>query len=164
MTPSRLLTWATAGTASRTGMTSINCPVGDDLACNRAERPYPHYSSLLRADFNGNSSYNALVAKYQHRVTGGLNIRAEYTFAKALTDGWESGGSSNQQIATKRFLDKDLASFDTRHRTVFQPRFGISPWEPGANSVRACTARRTCSSAAGHSPPSQRSKPERRSS
>ncbi len=94
------------------------CPVGDDLACDRSQRPYPQYSSLLRSDFNGNSSYNAFVARFQHRVSGGLNLRAEYTFAKALVDGWESGGASNTQIATKRFLDKDLASFDTRHRMV----------------------------------------------
>ncbi len=51
------------------------CPVtSSELACNRALRPYPRYTSLLRADFNGNSSYNAFVAKYQHRLSGGFRL------------------------------------------------------------------------------------------
>ncbi len=94
------------------------CVVGPDLGCNRATRPYPRYTSLLQADFNGNSSYNALAVKFNHRAGGGLNLRAEYTFAKALTDSWESGGATNAQITNFRGLDKDLASFDTRHRMV----------------------------------------------
>lgn len=94
------------------------CVVGPDLRCDRATRPYPRYTSLLRADFNGNSSYNALVVKYLHRSRAGMDLRAEYTFAKALTDSWESGGSTNAQITVLRRLDKDLASFDTRHRLV----------------------------------------------
>ncbi|MBI1356466.1 MAG: hypothetical protein GC160_19155 [Acidobacteria bacterium] len=94
------------------------CPVGPDLACNRDLRPYPLYTSLLRSDFNGNSSYNAFTSKFQHRTTAGLNLRVEYTWAKALTDSWEAGGSTNAQITNYRALDKDYTSFDVRHRAV----------------------------------------------
>lgn len=94
------------------------CPLAADLSCNRALRSYPQYASLLRADFNGNSSYNAVVAKYHHRMSGGLDFRAEYTWGKALTDSWESGGATNAQITECRNCDKDHASFDTRHRAV----------------------------------------------
>jgi hypothetical protein len=38
--------------------------------------------------------YEGLIAKYEHRAAAGLDLRFEYTFAKALTDGWELGGST----------------------------------------------------------------------
>ena len=94
------------------------CVVGPDLACDRNTRPYLRYTSLLRADYNGNSSYNALAAKFQHRTSAGLNLRFEYTWAKGLTDSWEAGGSTNAQITNYRHLDKDHTSFDVRHRAV----------------------------------------------
>ncbi|MEZ5361663.1 MAG: carboxypeptidase-like regulatory domain-containing protein [Bryobacterales bacterium] len=94
------------------------CIVGADLACDRNTRPYLRYTSLLRADYNGNSTYNALAAKYQHRTSAGLNFRLEYTWAKGLTDSWEAGGATNAQITNFRALDKDQTSFDVRHRAV----------------------------------------------
>jgi hypothetical protein len=58
------------------------------------------------------------VAKFRRRAARGLNFNAEYTFAKALTDGWESSSSTDSQIATCRSCDKGPASFDVRHRVV----------------------------------------------
>ena len=75
--------------------------------------PYLRYNSLLRADFNGNSNYNAFVAKYQHRVSGGLNLRAEYTFGKAMVDGWESGAAPPMHRSRKR-----ASSTKTWHRST----------------------------------------------
>ncbi len=92
------------------------CRVGSDLRCDPATRPYFRYTSLLRADFNGNSSYNALVAKYDHRAAAGLNLRVEYTWAKALTDTWEGSSSTETQITSCRRCDKSDAAFDVRHR------------------------------------------------
>jgi hypothetical protein len=94
------------------------CRVGPDLFCDRSTRPYPRYTSLLRADYNANSSYNAFAAKFQHRSGAGLNFRTEYTWAKGLTDGWEAGGATNAQVSDFRALDKDHTSFDVRHRAV----------------------------------------------
>ncbi|MBI3682469.1 MAG: carboxypeptidase regulatory-like domain-containing protein [Acidobacteria bacterium] len=96
------------------------CRPGADLRCVAATRPYgAKYSNLLRADFNGNSTYHAMVAKFQHRASAGLNLRAEYTFAKALTDSWESGSSTDSQITNWRRGDKGPATFDLKHRAVF---------------------------------------------
>jgi hypothetical protein len=88
------------------------------LFCNAATKPYPRYAGLLTSDFNGNSSYEGLIAKYEHRLTYGVNLRVEYTLAKALTDGWESGGSTQSQISDCRACDKGATSFDIRHRAV----------------------------------------------
>ncbi|MDE0103595.1 MAG: TonB-dependent receptor [Bryobacterales bacterium] len=94
------------------------CQVGPDLRCDRSTRPYLRYNAILQSDFNANSSYNALIARYHHRMSGGLDFRVEYTFGKALYDGWELGGATNNQIATNRALDKGPTSFNVKHRGV----------------------------------------------
>ena len=101
------------------------CRVGPDLRCDQATRPWPRYTSLLRADFNGNSSYNALLAKFQHRSSRGLNLNFEYTWAKALNDSWEGAASTNAQITDCRRCDKGAASFDVRHRAVMSALYDL---------------------------------------
>jgi len=94
------------------------CRVGSDLRCDPARRPWQRYTSLLRADFNGNSSYHALLAKWQHRSRGGLNLNFEYTLSKAINDSWEGSASTNAQITDCRACDKGPAAFDQRHRVT----------------------------------------------
>ncbi len=101
------------------------CRVGSDLRCDRATRPYLQYRAILQSDFNANSSYNALVARYHHRVSHNLDLRVEYTFSKALYDGWELGGATNNQIATNRALDKGPTSFDVRNRGVISALWDV---------------------------------------
>ena len=93
------------------------CRVTPDLRCDPTARPYPRYSSLLTADFNGNMSYNATIARIYHQNRGGLNLRFEYTFGKAIDDHFE-GGSNESQIAACRACDRGSSSFDTKHRAV----------------------------------------------
>lgn len=94
------------------------CRLTSGLRCDPATRPWPNYTSLLRADFNGNSSYNAFLSKFQWRTNSGLNLNFEYTWAKALNDSWEGNASTNAQITQCRRCDKGHASFDVRHRAV----------------------------------------------
>ena len=94
------------------------CQVTADLFCDRATRPYPRYRAILQSDFNANSSYNALVARFHRRMSRGVDLRVEYTFGKALYDGWELGGATNNQIASNRALDKGPTSFNVRNRLV----------------------------------------------
>src|SRR5262249_18832378 len=87
--------------------------------------PYPRYASLLTSDFNSNTSYEALITRYEHRAAAGLNLRFEYTFGKALIDtGWEGGGNQSQ-IASCRSCDKAPASFNVAHRAVMRPIYGL---------------------------------------
>lgn len=94
------------------------CQVTADLFCDRATRPYPRYRAILQSDFNANSSFNALVARFHRRMSRGVDLRVEYTFGKALYDGWELGGATNNQIANNRALDKGPTSFNVRNRLV----------------------------------------------
>ncbi|MCL4401189.1 MAG: carboxypeptidase-like regulatory domain-containing protein, partial [Acidobacteria bacterium] len=94
------------------------CRPGADLYCSPSTVPWSRYASLLTSDFSGNTSYEGLVTRYEHRTAGGLNLRFEYTFAKALIDtGWEGGGNQSQ-IASCRSCDKAPASFNVKHRAV----------------------------------------------
>jgi len=72
---------------------------------------------VVYAGSSGNSSYAALIAKYEQRLGVGLNLRVEYVFAKALTDSWQSSVSINQ-ISDCRSCSKGPATFDVRQRAV----------------------------------------------
>jgi hypothetical protein len=101
------------------------CRTGPDLFCSASNVPYPRYASLLTSDFNSNTSYEALVTRYEHRAAAGLNLRFEYTFGKAMIDtGWEGGGNQSQ-IATCRSCDKAPASFNVAHRAVFSTIYDL---------------------------------------
>jgi hypothetical protein len=87
------------------------------LYCGPSTRPYSRYGLLLYTDSSGNSSYEALVAKHDHRLNSGLNFHIEYAFAKALTDSWQSSLTANQ-ISDCRRCSKGPATFDVRHKAV----------------------------------------------
>ncbi len=90
-------------------------PALPNLQCVASTRPYPQYGSLLESLMSGNSSYEALAARFDHRMSSGLNARFEYTFAKALTDSTEA---NNPQIGTCRACEKGPASFNAANRAV----------------------------------------------
>jgi hypothetical protein len=94
------------------------CHPTGNLFCNPAAKPWPRYRSIRWIDSSGNSSYNALMAKYQVRRENGISLGVEYTWSKALTDAWESSLEANSQITDCRSCDKGPASFDIRHRAV----------------------------------------------
>jgi hypothetical protein len=100
------------------------CKPSANLYCDPASKPWPRYSALLYVDSSGNSSYEALLAKYEHRVTSGLNLRLEYTLAKALVDTFQSGQTLYNQITDCRRCSKGPATFDVRNRAV-----GSLVWE-----------------------------------
>ncbi len=100
------------------------CRPSVNLYCDPATRPWPRYGLLLYADSSGNSSNQALIAKYEHRTEQGLNFRFEYTFAKALSDTWQAVLSSSNQVTDCRQCSKGPTMFDVRHRAV-----GSAVWE-----------------------------------
>jgi hypothetical protein len=94
------------------------CRPAADLFCTPAAKPWPRYDLIAWFESTGNSSWQGMVAKYDHRTLGGLNFRLEYTFSKALTDAWQSSQRSTNQISVCRRCDKGPAAFDVRHRGV----------------------------------------------
>ena len=94
------------------------CQPTANLFCSPAARPWPRYGVLLYADSSGNSSYEAVVAKYEHRAALGFDLRFEYTFAKALTDSYQSSLTIFNQISDCRHCSKGPATFNVGHRAV----------------------------------------------
>lgn len=94
------------------------CRPGSDLLCSPATKPWPRYSLLAWIDSSGNSSYEGLIARYQHRMARGLNLQFAYTLAKALTDTWQSGLLPYTQIASCGSCSKGPATFDVHQRAV----------------------------------------------
>lgn len=105
------------------------CIPGANLLCSATSKPYARYAGLLTAEFNGNSSYEAMYAKFNHRAGLGLNFRLEYTWSKVLTDAFEGPAvATSSQVASCRACDKGLSSYDQRHRvvasTIYELPFG----------------------------------------
>jgi hypothetical protein len=94
------------------------CRVTATGKCDAATRPYPRYNYILFSNNTGNLTYEAIIARYQHQFSRGLTVLANYTFAKAITDGWEGGGSTQSQIASCRRCDRGPVSYDVPHHFV----------------------------------------------
>ena len=100
------------------------CQPRANLFCDPATKPWPRYGAFLYVDSSGNSSYEALSAKYEHRMTSALDLRFEYTLSKTLADTFQSGQALYNQISDCRRCSKGPATFDVRDRAV-----GSLVWE-----------------------------------
>lgn len=91
------------------------CPYRADLYCDNSLKPYPtRYGNIGYVPYNANSSYEALVAKYQHQVTHGLTLLANFTWQKSLSDGFEpnTGAANGAQIVTCRRCEKGPTTYN----------------------------------------------------
>jgi hypothetical protein len=96
---------------------------GATIAQQQLLRPYPRFTNVaLFRDNVGNSSYNAIAAKLEKRLSHGLTINAAYTFSKLIDD---ASSVFSQTIFTgpvlnttgaadafNRHLEKDISSGD----------------------------------------------------
>jgi hypothetical protein len=76
--------------------------VQPDLSCNNALRPYPKYVGLSYFNYDTNTMYEGMIARYQHQMSHGLSILANYTYQCSLTNGFDPNSSSgvSNQIAS----------------------------------------------------------------
>jgi len=90
----------------------------------QALRPYPQYQTINTGgdggDRSGNSTYHALVVKWEKRTSKGLTFLNSYVFSKLLTDSEsmnaDSGGSMDHY---NRRLEKALSRSDQTHNLKF---------------------------------------------
>jgi hypothetical protein len=95
------------------------CPYRADLFCDNSKKPYPRYGAMAYVPYNTNTSYEAMILKYQHQFSKGLTVLANYTFQKALSDGFEPNGPPiNTQIASCRSCDKGPVAYNIPHSVV----------------------------------------------
>ena len=94
------------------------------------------------------SNYHSLQLEIRRRMSKGLQLQANYTFSKALTDTDGSVQSTLEQFRTFRNLtiDKHRASFDQTHRFITNLIYEL-PFGPGRQwlngGIRVRSARRS---------------------
>lgn len=86
-------------------------------------RPFPSFSNITFTDDSGTARYNALLAKFERRLSKGLQVLASYTLSKT-TDNTQDGVPN--QDPRNRAADEGLASFDRRHRFVLSATYQVS--------------------------------------
>jgi hypothetical protein len=95
-----------------------DCPV-------RARKPFPNFEVYIDSDFSGNSSYNAMNAKVEHRSNSFL-FTTVYTWAKSIDSKSAAAGIGNDNgTGWQGFLDntdvrrdRGRSEFDVDHRLV----------------------------------------------
>ena len=112
------------GTAARHLPTGLNSNATLRLlvsGSNQQYLPFPGFSGSSNLLYVGESSYNALQAKLQKRISHGLDFSANYTWSHALTDSANPldgiGYRDANIIPIREDMTNDVS--DTRHRFTF---------------------------------------------
>ncbi len=87
---------------------------GFNKSVAQALRPFPQYGNITdRADPNGNSTYHALQAKLEKRLSSGVTFLMAYTWSKAISDSdIQAGGGPGGQTFYNRRLEKAVSDND----------------------------------------------------
>ena len=80
---------------------------------------------LLEADFNGNSSYQALWLTASKHFAAGLQFNASYTFSKSIDDNSQDNQGLVIQDSYNIRGDRGLSDFDARHRFVLNGIYNL---------------------------------------
>lgn len=84
----------------------------------RGEHPQPGSNQFIRAT-DVNANYNALVARIERRVSGGLSFAAGYTYGKSLDTASGLNGTNQAQDNYNMRAEYGLSDFDMRQRLTF---------------------------------------------
>ncbi|MCL2659578.1 MAG: TonB-dependent receptor [Acidobacteriaceae bacterium] len=103
-----------------------------DTTPSAATRLYPQFNNITLIDVGSNSSYNALTATYEHRITLGWTMSASYTWSRSISNTPEGNSyefSTPVQDPTNPFGDRSRSSIDHPHSftmsTVYMPQFHL---------------------------------------
>jgi len=99
---------------------------------NSSTRLYPQFNNILLQNSGANSSYNAMLVSYTHRLNKGLQFNASYTWMHAISDAPDANSfEQNVSIEDPTNLLRDRGN-STINRpqsltfsTVLQPQFHL---------------------------------------
>ena len=105
-------------------------------------RPFPLFTSCQCYFSDDATSYHALQVKVERRFARGLSFLSGYTWAKAISDGSETGGSGDGDSAwpqdeLNRRANRGLAPYDTRHRFTVSTIYELPFARGAAPALRA---------------------------
>ena len=83
-----------------------------------ATRLFPQFNNITLQDVGANSSYNALLLTWNHRLSRGLEVSASYTFSHTISDAPEANSFEQNlpiEDLTNRLRDRGNSSVDRPH-------------------------------------------------
>lgn len=118
------------GTGARHLPTGLNSNATTRLLVsgnNQQYLPFPGFSGSSNLLYVGDSSYNALQAKVQKRISHGLDFSANYTWSHALTDAANPLDGIGYRAPNIIPIGEDLTNdvSDTRHRFTFNGFYSL---------------------------------------
>jgi outer membrane receptor protein involved in Fe transport len=108
----------------------------------QSRRPYPEYANIRREYFYGNTNYNSLQARYEHRFTEGLSFTVAYTWSHLFDDEYQTMNRGGCACQDPRNLHPEYASsaFDQRNRLVMGYVWAL-PFAKNLKGVQGALAR-----------------------
>lgn len=100
-----------------TGLLADGRPIFSSTV-SAATRLYPQFNNITLQESGANSSYNALLLNWQHRLSRGLQVSASYTFSHTISDAPEANSFEQNlpiEDTTNRLRDRGNASVDRPH-------------------------------------------------
>ena len=134
LTPSTTFTLSYVGSLGRHLVTGINNPDMPQAITIGGQQgngftPFPHLSGQFWMSWTGASSYNALQAVVQKRLSRGLSFLATYTWAHAFDDTTDLLGGdigAYKQAALIPIIDEwGQSGYDIRHRVVINTDYEL---------------------------------------
>jgi hypothetical protein len=104
-----------------------------DATVSAATRYNPTFNAIRLIDIGANSSYNALIASFRHRMSAGLTLNASYTWSHAISDAPEGNSYENSNYIedpTNRRRDRGNSYINRPNAftfdAVYEPHFRFS--------------------------------------
>ncbi len=106
--------------------------VGGVQSCSPTARLFPQFNAITLQDIGANSSYNALLLTWSHRLSHGVQVQANYTWSHSISDAPDANSfEQNLPITdpTNRLRDRGNSTVDRPHAltlsAVLQPHTGV---------------------------------------
>jgi hypothetical protein len=96
-------------------------------------RPYQGFAAISQTETTASSTYHALQATLQRRMSKGLLFEGSYTWSRTIADA--SGFNESPQNAYNLFAERGAASFDRTHMLILNSVYEI-PFMQSASGLR----------------------------
>ncbi|MDX1979234.1 MAG: hypothetical protein SFV51_03135, partial [Bryobacteraceae bacterium] len=100
----------------RVNINQASLPNPDAITPLASRRRFPGFGDILSANWQENSNYNALQARFERRFARGLSFLAGYTWSHAIDTASRGSGGSWHQNAYSLRDDRGSSDFDVRQR------------------------------------------------
>lgn len=105
---------------------------GGSTACLATTRLFPQFNAITLQDVGANSSYNAMVLTWTHRLSHGVQVQANYTWSHSISDAPDANSFEQNlpiEDPTNRRRDRGNSTVDRPHAltlsAILQPHVDL---------------------------------------